>query len=125
MAFNGHIHRPAKVAPTAPKAPEGFKVETFAANLDNPRILAVAGDGTVYVTRSKTGDLLMLRRGAAKPTVLWTRKDLHGIALHGDRMYLATIKEVYAAGAPSHEAGWQLAHDLRAACGIPSASNGI
>ena len=43
------------------KAPPGFRVSVFAHGLKNPRMLAVAPGGTVYVTRPKQGDVMMLR----------------------------------------------------------------
>jgi glucose/arabinose dehydrogenase len=61
-----HVFKPAKVAPSDMalahlKVPPGFQVTTFASGLKNPRILAVAPDGTVYVSRRDQGDVLMLK----------------------------------------------------------------
>ena len=62
----GHSFRPERVDATPElqarlRAPEGFAVGAFAENLGNPRMLAVAEDGTVYVTRPETGDVVALR----------------------------------------------------------------
>jgi glucose/arabinose dehydrogenase len=51
-----HVYEPQQLEATderiaALKVPDGFKVEKFADGLKNPRIIAVADDGTVYVTR--------------------------------------------------------------------------
>ena len=42
------------------KAPEGFKVEVFARDLVNPRMLAVSDAGVLYATRRSVGDVVML-----------------------------------------------------------------
>ena len=64
-------------------------------------MIAVAGDGTVYVTRRTVGDVVMLRDadgdGAADgpPTVVASRPGMHGIAIDGETVYLVTVKDVY------------------------------
>jgi glucose/arabinose dehydrogenase len=103
----GHVYRPAAVrlpdgAARQLTVPAGFRVDAFATGLGKPRILAVADNGTVYVTRREPGDLVMLRDAdgdgrAERQDVVLTRKDLHGIAIHRSRMYLATVKEVLSA----------------------------
>jgi glucose/arabinose dehydrogenase len=103
----GHVYKPEQVPATEDrirglKVPAGFRVQRFAADLGKPRILAVAPDGAVYVTRPESGDLLMLRDTnndgvADQQTVVAKKPDLHGVAIDGNRVYLATIREVYAA----------------------------
>ncbi|MBX9603806.1 MAG: PQQ-dependent sugar dehydrogenase [Bryobacteraceae bacterium] len=103
----GHINKPAQITATGErilglKVPAGFRVQRFASQLGNPRILAVAPDGAVYVTRRETGDLLMLRDTdgdgvSDQQTVVAKKPDLHGVAIDGNRVYLATVREVYAA----------------------------
>lgn len=80
--------------------PWGFEMNVFAKDLVNPRMMAVAEDGTVYVTRRSVGDVVMLRDqnsdGVADvQKVVARRPDMHGIAIHGDTMYLATVNNVY------------------------------
>ena len=82
--------------------PDGFKIQKFAEGLGKPRIMTVAEDGTVYVTRRDPGDVLMLRDTDGDGTadmkkVVAQKSDLHGIALHGDTMYLTTVREIYTA----------------------------
>lgn len=43
------------------RVPEGFAVSVFAEDLGNPRMMAVAEDGTVYVTRPESNDVAALR----------------------------------------------------------------
>lgn len=84
------------------RVPAGFRVTVFAEGLGNPRMLAVGDDGTVYVTRRDSNDVLALRddgtgKAGAPRKVVTDLDRVHGIALHGGRMYLATVKELYEA----------------------------
>src|SRR5688572_8652865 len=84
------------------RVPGGFRVSVFARGLGTARMLAVGEDGTVYVTRRDSGDVLALRdegtgKAATPRKVITDLPRVHGIALHGGRMYLATIREVYVA----------------------------
>jgi len=107
VAITAHIHQPGKAEPTADrlaslKLPNGFKIEKFAEGLANPRMLAVADDGTVYVTRRSVGDVVMLKDAnkdgkADEPVVVATRPQMHGIAIVNKMMYLLTIKDLYRA----------------------------
>lgn len=52
----GSVLEPAQLEPTPERLdrlslPEGVEISVFAEDLVNPRMLAVADDGTVYVTR--------------------------------------------------------------------------
>jgi glucose/arabinose dehydrogenase len=103
----GHVLKPQQVEPTDERvgslqAPPGFRVEKFAEGLGKPRILAAAADGSVYVTRREPGDLVLLKDNdndgrADSMTVVARKEDLHGIAIHGDRLYLATVTELFVA----------------------------
>ena len=65
-------------------------------------MIAVADDGTVYVTRRDVGDVVMLRdadgdgRADVQQTVA-SRPMMHGIAIDGDTVYLVTVNDVYRA----------------------------
>lgn len=105
VVFTGHVLEPRKLPLTdlsALKLPDGFKVTIFAKDLVNPRMMAVSDDGTVYVTRRSVGDVVMLKDGdhdgiADVQKVVANRPQMHGVAIKGDTMYLATIKDVYRA----------------------------
>jgi glucose/arabinose dehydrogenase len=67
-------------------------------------MMAVGPDGSVYVTRPDQGDVVRLadrdgdgRADAPPQAVASNLKGVHGIAFQRDRLYLATVKEVYAA----------------------------
>lgn len=105
VALQGHVVEPRRLDPTPERLaglrmPAGFRMTVFARDLVNPRMMAVADDGTVYVTRRSVGDVMMLRDadgdGAAEQRrVVASRPDLHGIAIAGRTMYLVSIHDVY------------------------------
>ena len=106
MTITGHVVKPEKLAVDDKRfklsVPSGFEVSKFAEGLGKPRVLAVADDGTVYVTRRDAGDVLMLRDadgdGKAEPPVTVARRpQMHGIAIDGRRIYLVTVKELFVA----------------------------
>ena len=82
--------------------PDGFEIDVFARDLGNPRMIRIADDGTLYVTRRATGDVLMLRDTdgdgrADEQAVVARREQMHGIELDGDTVYLMTVNEVFRA----------------------------
>ncbi|MET0210239.1 MAG: YbhB/YbcL family Raf kinase inhibitor-like protein [Burkholderiaceae bacterium] len=102
-----HVFKPDKVPATPQrvaqlKAPAGFKVTVFAKDLKNARILVVSPEGRVYVSRRDTGDVLMLedRNGDgvadAAPIKVLDRAGAHGLAIHDGKLYVATVKELFA-----------------------------
>jgi glucose/arabinose dehydrogenase len=99
----GHVLKPVPAeAPNRLTVPDGFTVARFAQALGKPRMLAVAADGSVYVTRREPGDCVLLRDRnddgkADDVTVVAKKSGLHGIAIHHDRIYFATVKEVFVA----------------------------
>ncbi len=108
VGFPIHVFKPAKVDPTPEriaqlKMPAGFAVDVFASGLKNARVLAVAPDGTVYLSRRDQGDVLMLKdtdgNGVAddEPVVVANRSGAHGIAIHDGRFYLVTVRELFVA----------------------------
>lgn len=91
------------------RVPPGFSVRPFASGLTNPRMMAVAPDGSVYVTVLATNQVLRLfdtnGNGTIEPaseqTVVAsqattpTLMGVHGIAIQENRIYLATIRNVF------------------------------
>jgi glucose/arabinose dehydrogenase len=103
-----HIFKPDKVAPTleriaAIKAPAGFKVTPFATGLKNARIIAVAPNGNVYVSRRDQGDVVLLRdadgdgRADGPPEIVASRSGAHGLAIKDGKLYLVTVRELFVA----------------------------
>ncbi|GAB4457073.1 MAG: sorbosone dehydrogenase family protein [Armatimonadaceae bacterium] len=107
VAVNAHVVKPEQVPSTEEmvrqlKLPAGFRITKFAESLENPRMLAVADDGTVYVTQRKPGNLVQLRdtNGDGKAdskNIVAQQPGMHGIAIRGNSMWLATVKEVFTA----------------------------
>jgi glucose/arabinose dehydrogenase len=102
------IFRPARAEAsmerlTRLKLPPGFVIKPYAKDLVAPRMLAVADDGSVYVTRrSPHHDVLLLKDAnqdgiAEDPVRVASLPDVHGIALRGDKAYLAAIRKLYVA----------------------------
>jgi Raf kinase inhibitor-like YbhB/YbcL family protein len=101
-----NVYAPAKLEPTPErvanlKLPEGFRIHRFA-EIQNPRWLLIAPDGTVYVSQRDAGTLTMLKDtdgdGVADvQKVVAKRPHLHGLALRGDDFYFVTIRELYVA----------------------------
>ncbi|MGA2808117.1 MAG: PQQ-dependent sugar dehydrogenase [Terracidiphilus sp.] len=52
------VPRPANAWPVAPR---GFKVELYATNLDNPRLLRTAPNGDLFLAESETGKIKVFR----------------------------------------------------------------
>lgn len=102
-----HVTKPEKTEPTAERVkglshPEGFAVTRFADGLGMPRMMAVADDGAVYVTRRTPGDVVMLRDtdGDGRADVTRTVVEIpmaHGIHIQGRTLWLATVTEVFRA----------------------------
>ena len=82
------------------RLPPGFKVTVFAVGLGRPRMIAVAEDGTVYITR-RANDVVALKdtdgdgKSDEMKVALKDLPQVHGIALRGNQVYLATPAEVW------------------------------
>ncbi|CAN5320558.1 sorbosone dehydrogenase family protein [soil metagenome] len=83
------------------KVPDGFKIEKFAEDLGNARMITVHNNGDVYVTARDEGKVFLLRdtNGDGKAdhkSVVSELEDVHGIGINQNTMYLVTIKDLYA-----------------------------
>ena len=78
-----------------PRVPEGFKVAVFARGFQEPRWLAVAPDGDIFVADSAAGQVIVLRDQAAARAVFADHLAMpFGIAFHADYVYVANTNEV-------------------------------
>jgi glucose/arabinose dehydrogenase len=94
---------PVVVSPPAnfrPQVPPGFKVSVFAKGFSQPRWLAVAPNGDVFVADSAIGEVVVLHdpqsRGSVQSREIFADR-LHlpfGIAFHDDYVYVANTNEV-------------------------------
>lgn len=107
-SYQGNIFRPAEAKPSEKlieglKLPRGFKIAKFADELEKPRMMAVAPNGEVYVTRrDPLNDVWLLRDSNADGIAderkqVAQLKDVHGIAIRDGKVYLAATREVYVA----------------------------
>ncbi|MDQ3322048.1 MAG: PQQ-dependent sugar dehydrogenase [Acidobacteriota bacterium] len=104
--ITGNYNDTATIAPTVARIkslrlPAGFSIAKFA-EIENPRMLSVAPDGTIYVSQRAPGTLTMLKDtngdGVADvQKVVAEKKQLHGIFIDGGKMYIVTVKEVFVA----------------------------
>ncbi|HLM68175.1 MAG TPA: hypothetical protein VK358_11640, partial [Longimicrobium sp.] len=104
----GHVVKPDSL-PFTParlrslRVPPGFRVDAFAEGVANARMMAIREDGTVYVTRGYLGDVVALRdrdgdgRADVMQTVVSGIPYVHGIAIRGNRLYLAAPTDVFVA----------------------------
>lgn len=102
-----HVFKPAKKDATEERVkqlrvPAGFKVEKFAEDLGEARILAVSDAGHVYVTNREDSEIIMLEDSnndgkADRRQVVANVEDAHGLAIHNNRLYIVNNMEIYAA----------------------------
>ncbi|WP_276167370.1 PQQ-dependent sugar dehydrogenase [Zobellia alginiliquefaciens] len=100
----GHIYKPKNKKPTSKlikdlKLPKGFKIDIYAKDLGSPRMMAQSSNGNIYVTR-REGDILKLTDSnndgkADKRDTVLTKKNVHGIDIQRDSVYLITVNEVF------------------------------
>lgn len=108
VAISTHVVKPALVEATPERIaaldlPEGFSIEPFAKELKNIRIIAVSEAGFIYVSRREQGDVILLKdadqdgQADGPPKVVATLAGTHGLAIKGNQLFIATVKEVYVA----------------------------
>ncbi|UOQ74831.1 PQQ-dependent sugar dehydrogenase [Hymenobacter cellulosilyticus] len=105
--FAVNVFKPGKVDATEAyvaqlKAPAGFTVTKFAEKTGNPRMLAVAPNGDVYVSDRTKGTVQLLRdtNKDGKSDLMKEvakRPDLHGLALKDGKLYISAIRELFVA----------------------------
>ncbi|CAN5830020.1 sorbosone dehydrogenase family protein [soil metagenome] len=105
MRVEGAVFMPVQMDATEERVsqlqvPAGFKVNKFAEDLGNSRMIAVHPNGTVYVTARDEGKVFLLRDTnrdgkADEKKVVLEKERVHGITIHDNKVYLATIKEVF------------------------------
>ncbi|PLC48229.1 YbhB/YbcL family Raf kinase inhibitor-like protein [Pollutimonas subterranea] len=81
--------------------PKGFDISVIASGLKNARLIAVSENGDIYISRREEGDVLLLRDPLGKdkntPLPVAHRPQMHGLATHDGKLYMATVKELYVA----------------------------
>ncbi|GAB2580186.1 sorbosone dehydrogenase family protein [Spirosoma areae] len=82
------------------KVPAGFTITKFAEKAGNPRMMAVAPNGDVYVSDRTKGTVMLVRDankdGKAELIKDVAQKpDLHGLALRDGKLYITSIRELF------------------------------
>ncbi|WP_077001438.1 sorbosone dehydrogenase family protein [Variovorax sp. KK3] len=89
------------------KLPSGFKVNVFAKDMQHVRWMQVAANGDVYVSRPRQADVLLLRdqdrdgKMDSQKVVAQNIKNVHGLLLRENRLFMATDKKVLVADVQS------------------------
>ena len=105
--INGYVFKPAVVPATEERVqqlrvPERFTVEKFAEDLGKPRIIKASDAGHIYASDREAGIVMLLEDtdgdGTAdrKETVA-TIEQAHGLAIHDDKLYIVSVREIYSA----------------------------
>src|SRR4051812_1090956 len=91
VRVEGRVYEPAKLEPSDERVrqlrlPAGFSVQKFA-EIQNPRMMVVGADGTIYVSQREPGTVSMLKDtdndGVADVQKVVAEKPmLHGLAIH-------------------------------------------
>jgi glucose/arabinose dehydrogenase len=77
-----------------PKAPPGFTVSVFASGLSNPRWMALAPNGDVFLTEPDADKVTLLHNGGASTFAEGFRHP-HGLAFHDGALYVADFIAVW------------------------------
>ena len=81
-----------------PQVPAGFKIEVYASGLSNPRWMAVAPNGDVFLAEPAAGRITLLHDAGGK-IVASTFADgfdkPHGLALANGALYVSDVKAVW------------------------------
>lgn len=90
-ATDNSSHIVARPVATKPSAPAGFTVSAYATGLTNPRWLAVAPNGDVFLAEPDAGKITLLR-GTDKATATTFAAGFtkpHGLAFHDGALYVS------------------------------------
>ena len=77
--------------------PPGFHIAVWAENLGQPRVVAVAPNGDVYICDTHAGTIMLLRGGevATFKNLVRKKKDVIGLAIHRNHLYYTTKREIF------------------------------
>jgi Raf kinase inhibitor-like YbhB/YbcL family protein len=106
VAINAHIYEPQRLPATDARIATlslspGFRIQRAADGLDNPRMMAIGPDSSLYITQRTPGNVVRLvdadRDGIVDSQHIVVRlKNVHGIAIRNNEIYLADIHHVHA-----------------------------
>ncbi len=104
FTVTGSVNKPTQLPANVAglRLPPGYTIGIVARDLGNARMVAVAQDGTIYITRRAEADLLMLKDRDGDGTyetrqVVAARPNLHGLAIDGRTMFIVGTRVVWSA----------------------------
>jgi len=82
--------------------PNGFKVQKFAEDIEEPRMILANSTGQVYVANRKAGEVILLQDTdddgiADRNEVVAEIPEVHDFTINGNSLYMVTIKEIFRA----------------------------
>jgi glucose/arabinose dehydrogenase len=91
---DNHSEVIARPAGALPQVPRGFAVEPYVTGLSNPRFMALAPDGDVFLTESNANKITLLHNGKAT-TFATGFAEPSGIAFHDGALYVGDLVAVW------------------------------
>jgi Glucose/sorbosone dehydrogenases len=91
---DNHSDTIARPANALPKVPQGFTIAAYVTGLANPRFLALAPNGDVFVTETRAGKVSVIRDGKASDFVTGFSGP-SGIAVHDGALYVGDLEAVW------------------------------
>jgi Glucose/sorbosone dehydrogenases len=85
------IARPPGVVP---QVPPGFVAEPYVTNLSNPRFMALAPDGGIFLAESRADKITLLKNGRATPYLTGFHYP-HGLAVKNGALYVGDLEAVW------------------------------
>ena len=77
-----------------PEVPKGFSIEAYVTGLDNPRFMALAPNGDVFLAEPGSGKITLLRNGKASVFASGFSYP-HGLAFHDGALYVGDLTAVW------------------------------
>jgi glucose/arabinose dehydrogenase len=77
-----------------PDVPPGFVAEPYVTNLANPRFMALAPDGGIFVAESHANKITLLKNGRATPYLTGFQYP-HGLAVKNGALYVGDLEAVW------------------------------
>jgi glucose/arabinose dehydrogenase len=77
-----------------PQVPPGFVAEPYVTNLSNPRFMALAPDGGVFLAESRANKITLLKNGRATPYLAGFHYP-HGLAVKNGALYVGDLEAVW------------------------------
>ncbi|HUO90652.1 MAG TPA: PQQ-dependent sugar dehydrogenase [Rhizomicrobium sp.] len=97
-AVDNSSHVIARPPGALPSVPPGFKIEVYASGLSNPRWMAVAPNGDVFLAEPRAGRVTLLRETDGKVQASLFADGFrtpHGLALVNDALYVGDLEAVW------------------------------